>query len=147
MKLDLPNIIAHMAAVDPKDTTWFDRASCKGMDPAMFLPERGDSLTLNKAKETCADCPVKWNCLRFGVGERIGIWGGFSEKQRRAINTAWNRYNNGPLRGPQRQPIRHGTWQGYQQHRARGEDACKPCRQAKLAYEQDRRAARKENAS
>ena len=40
-----------------------------------------------KAKEICNRCPVKEPCLEQALerGERFGIWGGKSERERRAI--------------------------------------------------------------
>lgn len=60
--------------------------ACSGMGPDAFFPERGRSAL--PAKEVCWVCPVRAECLRYAMEERIwwGIWGGFSEKERRALN-------------------------------------------------------------
>jgi len=66
---------------------WQQSASCKGCDPDIFFPGRGESATLRLAKEVCATCPVKGECLDYAIEhhEHFGIWGGVSEKARRKI--------------------------------------------------------------
>lgn len=69
---------------NPSDN-WRVRASCNGMDPEIFFPERGDNP--NPAKAICANCQVKDECLEDAIAntERTGIWGGTSERERRRI--------------------------------------------------------------
>lgn len=66
---------------------WHLDAACRGMDPAIFFPERGKSI--RKARAVCAQCPVQTECLDFAVetplGDDFGIWGGTSERQRRPM--------------------------------------------------------------
>lgn len=63
--------------------TWRSQAACKGKDPALFFPERG--APTEPAKAVCRGCPVAQECLGYGLMENVGIWGGTSERQRRAI--------------------------------------------------------------
>ena len=65
--------------------SWQDFANCSGADQDLFFPERGAST--RKAKAICAACSVKEECLEFAItqGERFGIWGGLSERERRKI--------------------------------------------------------------
>ena len=63
--------------------TWREQGACRGLDPALFFPERGDSTAA--AKATCASCPVRAQCLDYGLYERFGIWGGKGERERRRI--------------------------------------------------------------
>jgi WhiB family transcriptional regulator, redox-sensing transcriptional regulator len=67
------------------DNGWQDRANCLGVDPDLFFPERGAST--REAKEVCRGCVVRAECLEFALqnGERFGIWGGLSERERRRI--------------------------------------------------------------
>lgn len=67
------------------DLSWQDAAGCRGADQDLFFPERGAST--RKAKAICAACPVREECLEFAIrhGERFGIWGGLSERERRKI--------------------------------------------------------------
>jgi WhiB family redox-sensing transcriptional regulator len=64
---------------------WQDFANCLGVDPDLFFPERGAST--REAKEVCRGCVVREECLEFALanGEKFGIWGGLSERERRRI--------------------------------------------------------------
>jgi WhiB family redox-sensing transcriptional regulator len=67
------------------DTSWQELANCLGVDPDLFFPERGAST--REAKEVCRGCVVREDCLEFALanGEKFGIWGGMSERERRRI--------------------------------------------------------------
>lgn len=69
-------------------TQWVDRAKCKGMDPNVFHPQRGEP-TL-PATKVCYNCPVRLDCLEDAIanGHKHGIWGGCSERTRRRIRRA-----------------------------------------------------------
>lgn len=64
---------------------WWDKANCLGVDPDLFFPERGAST--REAKEVCRGCVVQGDCLEYALanGEKFGIWGGMSERERRRI--------------------------------------------------------------
>ena len=70
-------------AVD--ELSWQDFANCRGADADLFFPERGAST--RRAKSICAACEVKTECLEFAIvqGEKFGIWGGMSERERRKV--------------------------------------------------------------
>jgi len=65
--------------------SWQDLANCLGVDPDLFFPERGAST--REAKEVCRGCVVREDCLEYALanGEKFGIWGGMSERERRRI--------------------------------------------------------------
>ncbi len=65
--------------------SWQIRANCLGLDPELFYPERG--LPTREAKEVCRGCVVQQDCLDFAIanGERFGVWGGMSERERRSV--------------------------------------------------------------
>lgn len=67
------------------DRSWQDQANCLGVDPDLFFPERGAST--REAKEVCHGCVVRLDCLEFALvnGEKFGIWGGLSERERRRL--------------------------------------------------------------
>ncbi len=67
----------------PQERTWQTRANCMGVDPDLFFPERGAST--REAKEVCRGCVVREDCLEYALanGEKFGIWGGLSERERR----------------------------------------------------------------
>ncbi len=64
---------------------WQRQANCMGVDPDLFFPERGAST--REAKEVCRGCVVQEDCLEYALanGEKFGIWGGLSERERRRI--------------------------------------------------------------
>ncbi len=67
------------------ELAWQDYANCRGADADLFFPERGAST--RKAKAICAECQVQAECLDFAIeiGEKFGIWGGMSERERRRV--------------------------------------------------------------
>ena len=67
------------------EKSWQDAANCLGVDPDLFFPERGAST--REAKEVCRGCVVREDCLEYALanGEKFGIWGGMSERERRRI--------------------------------------------------------------
>lgn len=73
-------------SVDSEDAKgWQDFGNCLGVDPDLFFPERGAST--REAKEVCKGCVVREDCLEYALagGEKFGIWGGLSERERRRI--------------------------------------------------------------
>lgn len=66
------------------DMRWQDQANCLGADPDLFFPE-GPEVNIKEAKELCYSCEVKYECLEYALqhGEKFGIWGGMSERERR----------------------------------------------------------------
>ena len=71
-----------------EDMSWQREANCLGVHPDLFFPERGAST--REAKEVCRGCVVREACLEFALntGEKFGIWGGMSERERRRIRRA-----------------------------------------------------------
>lgn len=70
-----------------EDQQWEHHAACLGVDPELFYPGKEDPADLAAARAVCAECPVAADCLEYAIlnGEKYGIWGGKSEKERRAI--------------------------------------------------------------
>ncbi len=70
---------------DSDDPAWNNFANCLGVDSDLFFPERGAST--KEAKEVCRGCVVREDCLEYALqnGEKFGIWGGMSERERRRI--------------------------------------------------------------
>ena len=63
---------------------WASQAQCKQARPdELFV--RGAAQ--NRAKQLCAGCPVKTECLAEALDNQIewGVWGGMTERERRAI--------------------------------------------------------------
>jgi hypothetical protein len=74
----------------PADDRWRQRAKCRDADPDMFFPEPSDASTALAAVAVCRSCPVTKQCLADALhtGERDGIRGGLTPRQRRPLLTA-----------------------------------------------------------
>lgn len=72
-----------LATVD--DSTWRTDAACADMDPDLFFA--GDDQDVDAAKQVCARCPVRIECLEtaLAVNEMHGVWGGMAESERRRL--------------------------------------------------------------
>jgi WhiB family transcriptional regulator, redox-sensing transcriptional regulator len=70
---------------------WRELAACRGAGLDLLFPERGESA--EPARQVCAACPVRQPCLDYAISNRItyGIWGGLTERERRALRSGWVR--------------------------------------------------------
>jgi hypothetical protein len=77
----------------PADDRWRQQAKCRDADPDMFFPEPSDAATAVAAVAVCRSCPVTEQCLADALhtGERDGIRGGLTPRQRRPLLTAHRR--------------------------------------------------------
>ena len=69
---------------------WRNRAACRTEDPDLFFPIGASGpalLQTEQAKAVCRRCPVREQCLQWALdtGQSIGVWGGTSETERRAL--------------------------------------------------------------
>lgn len=126
-------------------------ALCKGIEPEVFFPERGDRLTAALAREICGQCPVAAACLAdalasegsAGHANRFGIRGGKSPEERHAIYQRSRKLAAVEVASkaapdvrqvkPKREPANCGTRGGYQRHLRHEEKPCDPCRFANSA--------------
>lgn len=77
------------------DELWHYRAACRGPHSGIFFPpsrmeRRPDKRRREqRAKEICSQCSVQIECRNYAVEirEQHGIWGGLTEKERRALAT------------------------------------------------------------
>ncbi|MDB5168599.1 MAG: hypothetical protein JWO55_857 [Candidatus Saccharibacteria bacterium] len=78
-------IAAHNRMADNSDDPWQAQALCARVDYELFFPEKGGSA--RDAKKVCARCPVREQCLDAALsnGESYGIWGGYTERERRKL--------------------------------------------------------------
>lgn len=75
------------------EESWQIKAACRGPQASVFFPpshfERKEekSERERRAKEICAECNVRSDCLDYAVdiNEQHGIWGGLNEAERRAL--------------------------------------------------------------
>ena len=84
----MPVAFQSLLQIEGPDRSWQGRANCMGVDPDLFFPERGAST--REAKEVCRGCVVREDCLDYAItnGEKFGIWGGMSERERRRVRRA-----------------------------------------------------------
>lgn len=132
---------------------WLDAAACKGHATDLWFAERGDNERETKAaKAICAGCPVKDQCLEAALtdNERFGIWGGYTERERRRIKRKRRTdaraaearripRSDQPLK---REPAACGTLAGYKRHRAANTPPCDACRKANADYARANRPSR-----
>lgn len=72
---------------------WRSEAACRGADPDLFFPERGDISGVHAALAVCHSCPVASSCLveAINTDQDQGIWGGLSGAQRRLYSAVLGR--------------------------------------------------------
>ena len=63
---------------------WAPRAACRAAQPDQLFVRGAEQ---NKAKQLCAGCPVRTECLAEALDNQIewGVWGGMTERERRAL--------------------------------------------------------------
>ena len=67
-----------------RELPWIAHAACRGVDPNLFHPERGQNS--QAAKSVCRACEVREECLEYALKyERIGVWGGTTEAERKVM--------------------------------------------------------------
>lgn len=81
-------------------TEWQQHGLCRSGDAAVFFPpatfehkpDREEREA--KAKAICEDCPVRVECLDWALATREphGVWGGYSETERRLMIAGRMRY-------------------------------------------------------
>jgi len=123
-------------------TDFMERRACTAEQLHLFFPEPAEQHLAKKAKAICRTCPVLKECAAYATArpELKGVWGGLSDKQRKAV-----RSKNGAKRGGGgvRKPIMHGTAAGYKTHYYRGEKPCEECRKAHAAIHNERHRIRR----
>jgi WhiB family redox-sensing transcriptional regulator len=131
-----------MPDLDVNSNNWMQHAACRGMNPSLFMPERGDTDAIREALATCQTCPVRTECLEYGLEERYGVWGGLSENARRKLRT--ERFKAIGKRYYPHKPIEHGTRNGYYTHLRRNETPCTACVEARRTWLRIRRAEQRD---
>jgi WhiB family redox-sensing transcriptional regulator len=74
------------------DFDWMLAAACRGRTDLFFAPDESESRSERRrrearAKTVCNACEVRVDCLKEALEqeERFGIWGGLTERERRAL--------------------------------------------------------------
>lgn len=85
---------------------WVLLAACRGKTELFFPPDMSESRAERRgreaqAKQVCNACDVRTQCLSEAVeaGERFGIWGGLTERERRV--TISRLMSSSPATSPQ----------------------------------------------
>jgi len=71
--------------------SWREQASCKGIDPNVFVPNENSGLTGRTtyavARDFCKRCTVVNECLMFALKENMefGMFGGTTPRERRGL--------------------------------------------------------------
>lgn len=75
-----------MLVIKGDDSSWMDEGACRGVNPGLFFPERGEALN-EEALRVCSRCAVKAECLDWAIDnrERWGVWGGTTAPVRRLL--------------------------------------------------------------
>jgi len=68
---------------------WMAPATCAGMATWLWFPERGERPKV--ALKVSHSCVVQQECAAYGLEERVGLWGGMSERERRKVRRRRNR--------------------------------------------------------
>lgn len=73
--------------VDPDRPSWMDAANCRTAGPRVMHPAKERGPEVEAAKALCRRCDVQAECLAHAItaGESFGVWGGFTEKERRKL--------------------------------------------------------------
>lgn len=73
-----------MRNLTPIDRAWADDAACKGMAKDYGYDLFFDETMENQAKQICAQCPVRAECLFEAISnsEYVGVYGGMNPRER-----------------------------------------------------------------
>lgn len=86
--VSMATAVSVRGTLDGEDISFQAYGACNGTDPDIFFPNRGESL--EPALSVCAGCVVREECLEYALanGEKYGVWGGTSERERRRLRRA-----------------------------------------------------------
>lgn len=121
---------------------WFRWAACRGLNPNMFMPQRGENNKIKEAKKICESCPVQELCKDYGlklaqIFDTHGIFGGLTrqerkkELERRGLNV--RRWGASDM-----STITHGSNAAYLMHGYAGEEPCELCLEGKARRSRNR---------
>jgi WhiB family redox-sensing transcriptional regulator len=86
--MDDPKPFEAFAVPVLEERPWSVFAACKDAKDVSFFPQ--NKTEAKAAAAICAICPVRQECLdhAMATNERFGMWGGVSERQRKALTRA-----------------------------------------------------------
>ena len=65
------------------EAKWRDKAACTSIGVEAMYATGTHGVTVAKAQ--CSGCPVREQCLAFGLDEEFGVWGGTTPDERKAL--------------------------------------------------------------
>lgn len=84
-----------------KEMNWRNKAACKGVPTDVFFHNRGGNKyrdPYREAKQHCADCPVRLECLQWVMSMeteptvgRYGYYGGMTPQERLELARTWRK--------------------------------------------------------
>lgn len=86
---DYVSILYGLPSSSEREDGWRAEGLCRGLreqDPGLAAAFFAETVAeQSRAKALCGQCPVRANCLEYGLHEPTGIWGGegVRERQRR----------------------------------------------------------------
>lgn len=86
--LDLSLLLGTIPDSKSSSEAWMLEGICRNIDPDLWFPDAGGST--RAPISMCQRCPVKQRCLDYAMDNEIeyGVWGGTSNKQRKAMRAA-----------------------------------------------------------
>ena len=83
---EAPNLLSTILGHDPYEPyRWQTDAACKGKTELMFPKEHKDISYIAQARQICAECPVKSDCLEYALqfppADMHGVWAGLTSRQ------------------------------------------------------------------
>lgn len=135
------NIIDAILGTNHEDD-WQHKAICSQTDPEAFFVEKGG--TTKPAKKICLGCPVRQECLDYALkhDERWGVWGGYSERERRRLQRG-EVFAPTMNRGGYRPPVEHTPSSACYQRGCRKPECC----EAKATYEREHRKKQRDKGT
>lgn len=137
------------------NTGWEQEAACRNLDPMLFYPAKDAVEQQERARQVCAGCPVREQCLtstladekRLRPSDRDGIRAGLDGKQRYVLQHGQpkpRRRRRKPRAAKPRTLQPCGTPAAYDRHVRRREPIDEKCRVARRLRT---RAARRDQAT
>jgi hypothetical protein len=89
-----PDRVPQTRKLKEQKTEWMNQAACQERADLAWIPDADDSEDKIHAKKLaktfCLDCPVRGECLQYGITTKsMGIWGGsylFWEPRKKVVN-------------------------------------------------------------
>lgn len=80
----IEDAVREVIEIDLLRPHWMRNAACRGQGSAVFFPAEELSAEADAARQVCAGCRVRTECLDYALaaGIRHGVWGGLLSQER-----------------------------------------------------------------